>query len=113
MHDTPTLPRAVGRQVPTARWVDEGARVAELIRLRCCEIRRGERGRPQIPNPKNPTPHNTHTASDPPSHTQNAHADRSVPSWACLLLCALLERFYRRCACFFQVWVEDGQQGWV
>jgi hypothetical protein len=40
-------------------------------------------------------------------------ADRSVPSLACLLLCALSERFYRRCACFFQVWVEGGEQGRV
>jgi len=29
------------------------------------------------------------------------------------LLCVMMERFYRRCACFFQVWVEDGEQGWV
>jgi hypothetical protein len=28
---------------------------------------------------------------------------------ACLLLCALHKRFYRRCACFFQVWVEGGE----
>jgi hypothetical protein len=58
MHDTPTLPRAVGRQVPAARWVDEGARVAELIRLRCCEIRRRERGRPRTePEKPNATQH--------------------------------------------------------
>ena len=32
---------------------------------------------------------------------------------ACVLLCALLERFYRGCACFFQVRVEDREQGRV
>jgi len=32
---------------------------------------------------------------------------------ACLLLCVLHKRFYRRCACFFQVRVEDREQGRV
>ena len=45
---------------------------------------------PHTLNPQNPTPHNTHTTSDPPAHNPNAYAHRCKGARPCALTARLV-----------------------